>query len=136
MTKTDSERIDFSEAGTQQEFCNLTQLDFKSPGRNETFQTAFYSQCMKNDHPNVLICPAQSSVLSSPDPEVARNVKLLEEKLKEIKKRTKKQKTRKRKHCKRGKTCSKKVKRRKMKTRKLNSGIGKKRRKRKKGRKM
>ena len=106
-------------------------MDFKTPGRNETLQTAFYDQCMKHDHPNVLICPAESeSALRIPNPDIARNVQILENKLKEIKQRTKKQKKGKRKQSKKGRAKRRKMKRRRGK------GMGKNRRRWRKGKRM
>ena len=117
------EGFPFSQAATKQEFCNLTQLDFRTPGRNETLQTAFYEQCMKGDHPNVLICPQQpEAVLRIPNADVEHDVKILRNKLKEIKspkKLARNQKMKKRKRCKSRKKCNRKWKRKKLRRRRL-----------------
>ena len=74
---------------TKPEFCNLTQINFKAPpARNESRQAAFYDHCMKNDHPNVFICPRSGPVFQTSSNTTA-DVKILETKLKEIKKKKK-----------------------------------------------
>ena len=82
-------RLYFSAVATKSDFCNLTQIDFKDPSRNETRQKAFYDDCMKNDHPNVFICPRSGNPVFQISSDTAADVKILETKLKEIKKKKK-----------------------------------------------
>jgi len=49
----------YSEVSTKSDFCNLTHVTnftFNVP-RNETFQKSYYQECIKSNHPNVIICP-------------------------------------------------------------------------------
>ena len=82
-------RLYFSAVTTKTDFCNLTQIDFTDPRRNETRQKAFYDDCMKNDHPNVFICPRSGNPVFQISSDTAADVKILETKLKEIKKKKK-----------------------------------------------
>ena len=108
----------FSAITSKTDFCNLTQINFKDPGRNETRQAAFYDDCMKKDHPNVFICPRSGNPVFQISNETAHDVKILETKLKEIKK---KKKTRRNKR-KQNKLFKRKKRRRKNRKRRRNKG--------------
>ena len=82
-------RLCFSAVTNKRDFCNLTQINFKDPGRNESRQKGFYDECMKNDHPNVFICPRSGNPIFQISDSTAHDVKILETKLKEIKKKKK-----------------------------------------------
>jgi len=51
----------FRMATNKEEFCNLTQIsinDFSKPEkRNETYQAAYYKECMRQSTKNIIICP-------------------------------------------------------------------------------
>ena len=79
----------FSAITSKTDFCNLTQIDFTDPRRNETRQKAFYDECVKSDHPNVFICPRSGNPVFQVSSDTADDVKRLETKLKEIKKKKK-----------------------------------------------
>ena len=44
--------------------------------RNETFQKAYYKECMKNEHPNIFICP-DKGMFKIPTPNIQNNVRIL-----------------------------------------------------------
>ena len=73
-------RLYFSAVTNQRDFCNLTQINFKDPGRNETRQKAFYDSCLKNDHPNVFICPRSGNPIFQISDSTGPDVKILETK--------------------------------------------------------
>ena len=86
----------FREASTKSEFCNVTVIlddeKYDAPvshkyfhfslvfyifilKRNETFQKAYYKECMKSDNPNVLICPNKGIFVQ--DKQSKKNTKIL-----------------------------------------------------------
>ena len=111
-------RLYFSAVTTKRDFCNLTQINFKDPGRNETRQAAFYDDCVKKDHPNVFICPRSGNTVFQISNNTAHDVKILENQLKEIKK---KKKTRRNKR-KQNKSFKRKKRRRKNRKKRRNKG--------------
>jgi len=56
---------EYSIAATKSELCNVTQNDLTTNGplleRNERFQAEWYEECMKQESPNVMICPERKN---------------------------------------------------------------------------
>lgn len=44
--------------------------------RNETFQKNYFKECMKNEHPNVFICP-DKGMFKIQTPSIHQNVRIL-----------------------------------------------------------
>jgi len=93
---------DFRQAANRNQFCNLTQVASTTMDlRNETFQEAFYKECMKQKS-NVFICPDTKEFKQNKTTEIVTKVlksvrKKLEKKKKIQKKKKKKVKKKKKK---------------------------------------
>ena len=54
----------------------LQDMKIRNYQRNETFQRAYYKECMKNEHPNIFICP-DKGMFKIPTSTIQNNVRIL-----------------------------------------------------------